>query len=83
MTWRATSVGPKSAGLGVLGLNFRVMLRKRPLLAWELDAEEFDVVTCERARRRVTLHDGQMARNGRWGWVGYHTRTHECRRPSP
>jgi hypothetical protein len=23
------------------------------------------VVTCERARRRVTLHDGQMARNGR------------------
>jgi hypothetical protein len=26
------------AGLGVLGLNFRVMLRKRPLLAWELAA---------------------------------------------
>ena len=33
-------------------LGFRVMLRKRPLLQWELDADEFDVVTCERVKRR-------------------------------
>lgn len=46
-------------------LGFRVMLRKRPLLRWELDADEFDVVSCDRIKRRVTLHDGQMARNGR------------------
>lgn len=46
-------------------LGFRVMLRKRPLLQWELDADEFDVVSCDRVKRRVTLHDGQMARNGR------------------
>ena len=47
------------------GVNFRVMLRKRPLLRWETASGEADVVTCDARGRRVTLHDGQMSRNGR------------------
>jgi hypothetical protein len=39
--------------LGLPHLNFRVMLRKRPLLQWELDADAFDVC---RARGRRASH---------------------------
>jgi hypothetical protein len=50
--------------LGLPHLNFRVMLRKRPLLQWELDADAFDVVSCER-QARVTLRSTWCRARGR------------------
>lgn len=47
--------------------NFRLVVRKRPLLQFELDAGEYDCAWsgCLPRPKTLTLHDGRLARNGR------------------
>jgi len=47
-----------SLSKGVDGRGVKVYVRKRPIHPEELDAEEFDVISCD--KRTVTLHDARM-----------------------
>ena len=45
--------------------HFRISVRKRPMLPFEKEAEEFDVVDTDIKRGTIVCHDGQLARSGR------------------
>lgn len=43
---------------------FRICLRKRPMMPYELDFGAYDICTVD-TRNGLTLHEGRLARNGR------------------
>ena len=45
--------------------HFRIAVRKRPLLPFEIEAEERDVVDVNQSKASLVCHDGAMARSGR------------------
>ena len=45
--------------------HFRICVRKRPMLPFEKEADEFDVVETDIKRGTIVCHDGQLARSGR------------------
>jgi len=46
-------------------VHFRICVRKRPMLSFEIEAQEFDVVETDTRRQTIVCHDGQLARSGR------------------
>jgi hypothetical protein len=48
-----------------LALPYRIYLRKRPLLQYEVDAGDWDAISVDARRRLAVLHDGRLARSGR------------------
>lgn len=44
---------------------FKIFVRKRPMLHWELQQNNYDVVNTSSRINEVVLHDGRLARNGR------------------
>ncbi|KAJ1628207.1 P-loop containing nucleoside triphosphate hydrolase protein, partial [Pavlovales sp. CCMP2436] len=44
---------------------FRVFVRVRPLLAYELTAGEYSALDCTSSARALVCHDGRLARSGR------------------
>jgi len=45
--------------------HFRIAVRKRPLLSFELEQGEHDVVDTDHVRSTLVCHDGCLARSGR------------------
>jgi hypothetical protein len=45
--------------------SFKIFVRKRPMLHWELKQNSYDVVNTRSRPNEVVVHDGKLARNGR------------------
>lgn len=55
----------RETSLKIDNFAFRVCVRKRPMLAEEIEERAYDCISADKAFNLVTLHDGRMARNGR------------------
>eukprot|EP00793_Prasinoderma_coloniale_P000137 PRCOL_00005645-RA len=91
----ARSRGARLAAARQRAAAFRVCVRCRPLLAFELEAGEFMAVDVDRRRAEVACHDCRLSRNGRrlnvshrlyamdraWGAAATHADVYESVRP--
>merc|ERR1719282_657646 len=59
------SITQENADVRLLDRPFQITARKRPLLAEELESNEYDSLSIEGTNNSVVVHDGRVHRDGR------------------